>query len=44
VFVHVARTLPENPEEREVLHNGELDEIAWAELYPTEADARQKTI
>jgi hypothetical protein len=44
VFVHVARTLSEHSEEREVLHDGEFEEIAWAELYPTEADARQKTI
>jgi|SRR5215475_10184468 len=43
VFVHVARVFPDHPEEREVIHNGEFEEIAWAELYRTEAEAWEKT-
>src|SRR5262245_11870520 len=34
VFVHVARVLPDHPAEREVIHNGEFEEIAWAEVIP----------
>jgi hypothetical protein len=40
VYVHVARVLVDSPEEREVLHNIEFEEIAWAELYETEEKAQ----
>lgn len=44
IFVHVARPLVEHPELREHLDPHELESIAWAELYRTEADARLKTM
>jgi hypothetical protein len=44
VFVHVARLLIENPEERELIHDNEFESIAWAELYATEAAARAKSM
>ena len=40
VFVHVARLLIENPEQREQIHDNEFESIAWAELYRTKEDAR----
>jgi hypothetical protein len=42
VYVHVARLLIDNPEEREQIHDNEFEEIGWAELYPTEEAARAK--
>src|SRR5262249_8222046 len=39
VFVHVARLLRE-PLEGDTLTKGDLEEIAWAEIYKTEEDAR----
>lgn len=44
VFVHVARLLIANPEEREQIHDNEFESIAWAELYATKAAARAKTM
>lgn len=44
VFVHVARLLIENPEEREQIHDNEFESIGWAELYATEAAARAKAM
>jgi hypothetical protein len=44
VFVHVARLLIENPEQREQIHDDEFESIAWAELYRTKEDARVKTM
>jgi len=44
VFVHVARLLIENPEQREQIHDDEFESIAWAELYRTKEDARGKTL
>jgi len=43
VFVHVARPLVPT-EERDVLHDGELESIAWAEIYQTEDAARSKAL
>jgi hypothetical protein len=42
VFVHVARLLIENAEQREHIHDNEFESVAWAELYRTEEDAREK--
>ena len=42
VFVHVARILVNDPESRDILHAGEIEETAWAELYRTEESARAK--
>lgn len=42
VFVHVARLLVDNPEDRETIHDNEFELIAWAELYPTEDAAKKK--
>ncbi len=42
VYVHVARVLVENPADREDLKNTDLEEIGWAELYPTETRASAK--
>lgn len=44
VFVHVARPLIENPQDRESLQDGEFESIAWAELYRSEQDARAKSM
>ena len=44
VFVHVARLLIENPEEREQIYENEFESIGWAELYATEATARAKAM
>jgi hypothetical protein len=43
VFVHVARPLVPI-EDRDVLHDGEMEPIAWAELYQTEDAARAKAL
>jgi len=40
IFVHVARALVPDPDTRSILHQGELDEIGWGEVYATEAAAR----
>lgn len=42
VFVHVARPLVANPAGRTTIHDEELEEIGWGELYPTEEAARKK--
>jgi len=42
VFVHVACPLINNVESRDNLQNEEFQNIAWAELYRTEDDARRK--
>ena len=44
VFVHVIRSLIDNPEQRNKLSHGEFESIAWAEIYRTEEDARLKEI
>jgi hypothetical protein len=44
VYVHVARPLVEAPQLRQSLGSEELEEIAWAELYKTENDARMKVM
>jgi len=44
VFVHVARALVPDPVTRSILHQDELDEIGWGEVYATDADARDKTM
>lgn len=44
VHVHVARPLVDNLEQHEHIEDNEIEEIAWAELYPTEESARTKTI
>lgn len=44
MFVHVARLLIENPEQREQIHDNEFESIAWAELYRTKEDARVKAM
>lgn len=44
VFVHVARLLIKNPEEREQIHDNEFESIAWAELYATESEARSESM
>ena len=44
VFVNVARLLIQRPEERERFDESELESIAWAELYRTEAEARTKAM
>jgi hypothetical protein len=43
VFVHVARPLVPI-EGRDMLHDGELESIAWAEIYQTEDAARAKAL
>jgi len=44
VFVHVARSLVENPQERDRLNDDEFESIAWAELYRSEENARRKAM
>ncbi len=44
VFVHVARLLISNLEEKDEIHDDEFVSLAWAELYPTEAAARAKSM
>ena len=43
LFVHVARPLV-SLEGRDVIHENELEPIAWAELYPTAEAARSKAL
>jgi len=43
-FVHVARPLVNDVESRNSLLDSELQNIAWAELYRTEEDARLKVL
>jgi hypothetical protein len=43
VFVHVARPLVPI-EARDVLHDDEMESIAWAEIYQTEGAARTKAL
>lgn len=42
VFVYVLLPLTGNVEERDRIHPAEYQNIAWAELYQTEEDARSK--
>ena len=42
VFIHVARLLIDNPQERSSLREDEFESIAFAELYESEQDARLK--
>ena len=44
VFVHVALSLVPDAETRSVIHQPELFEIGWGEVYATEIDARNKTM
>ncbi len=44
VFVHVARPLVADPELRDQLDDSELQEIGWAEIYPTRPAAEEKSI
>jgi|SRR5271163_3908950 len=44
VFVHVLQPLINNLEDRDSLQKGEFRNIAWAELYKTEEDARKKSL
>lgn len=44
VFVHVARPLIEIPKDRDQLRDDEFESVAWAELYPSEQDARIKAM
>lgn len=44
VYVHVARLLIELPEGISKLQTTDFESIAWAELYKTEKDARDKTM
>lgn len=41
-FVHVARPLVADLEIRETLHEGELEEIGWAELHPDRGAAAKE--
>lgn len=41
-YVHVARALVAAPEERDHLGPCEIEEIAWAEVYPNEESAQGK--
>lgn len=43
IYVHVARPLVADPEAREYLEPTDMEEVAWAELYRTEDDARRKS-
>ena len=42
VRVYIIRVLIENPEERDVLKDDELELIDWAELYETEESAQSQ--
>jgi hypothetical protein len=44
IAVHVARTFAAVADNRAVVHDEEFESIAWAELYPTEADAENKRV
>jgi len=44
VSVHVLHSLINNLEDRDSLQKGEFRNIAWAELYKTEGDARKKSL
>lgn len=44
LFVHVARPLIGDAQQRSSLHEEEFESIAWAELYPSEEDARAKAM
>jgi len=44
VYVYVARSLIGNPELRDTMTSDEFKLIAWAELYPSEQDARLKVM
>jgi len=42
--VHVLRPTIDNVEDRDMLQMGEFRNIAWAELYRTEQDARKRSL
>ena len=42
VCVHVARVILDNPQTRDLIHENELESIAWAEIYETEETARKR--
>jgi len=44
VSVHVLCPIIDNVEDRDSLQKGEFQNIAWAELYKTEEDARKKSL
>jgi hypothetical protein len=44
VFVHVARPLIDNPQNRDNLKDAEFESIAWAELYRSEQEVRTKSM
>lgn len=44
VFIHVARILIDDLEDRETVVDNEFEEIGWAELYETEEAARGKVV
>jgi hypothetical protein len=44
MYVHVARLLIDLPEEVSELKTADYESIAWAELYKTENDARNKAM
>jgi hypothetical protein len=44
VFVYVLRPTIDNVEDRDTLRKGEFRNVAWAELYKTEEDARRKSV
>lgn len=44
VHVHVARLLKEPPEEQNELREEDIEAIAWAELYRSEEDARERRL
>ncbi len=44
VYVHVARPLVADVQERSSLRDSEFETIAWAEIYPTLEAARQRTM
>ena len=44
VFVYVLRPTIDNMEDRDSVQKGEFRNIAWAELYKTEEDARKKSL
>lgn len=44
VYVHVARLLVPLPNVGTILRSDDLEEIAWAEIYPSEEDARIRRV
>lgn len=44
LYVHVARPIVNDPIDHEVFRSDEYELLAWAELYPTEEEARLKQV